>query len=120
MGRGHRARIWRRTLATLLLAGCHGTASIVSVQGTGTIPDVDFGRVIVGESATLPVRVQNVAGDTFHITGAPSIHGGDASDFQVTMAPASTVPAGQAVSGTVAFAPQSAGARQAQLTVATS
>ncbi len=75
--------------------------------------------MIVGETVTAPFSVENVAGDTFRLEGAPTIVGADASDFQVVAAPPTTVAELQSVAGTLSFSPQAPGARTGQVSFPT-
>ncbi len=97
-------------LASCMFAGCRSTPLVV-VTGVGQIDPIDFGRVIVGETSTLPLKIENIQGSAFRLSAAPSIGGVDGSDFQLVEPPPLNVAQGGSVTGLLAFSPQDGGPR---------
>lgn len=94
----------------------NGTTSLVSGAGS-----VDFGPIGAGVShADIVFTIENLGTGTLHLTGTPtaSISGTDAAAFTVTSAPAATVSASSTQTFTVRFAPSTAGAKTATITIA--
>jgi hypothetical protein len=106
-------------IGALLLAGCHRSGGLVQTSGIGQIEDLDFGRVVVGETAAAPLLIVNLGGGLYDLSGAPTIGGTNSSDFLLQTAPPTAVPDIQSVSGVVSFAPQRAGPRSAEISAKT-
>ena len=120
MGGSRRLHGWQRFfLAAGLLAGCHPSAQLAVFTGVGRIDAVDFGRVIVGETSTAKLKIENIQGGLFHLTAPPTIVGADASDFLLVQAPPLSVPQDGLATGQLSFSPLGAGQRSAQLTAST-
>ena len=97
----------------------------VTLQGTGvgpilttTPPNLDFGNVHVGGSASLSLALGNGGGGTLTIS-ALTISGMDASSFSLVSPPATPVDLanGASVAVTVQFAPVTIGSKLANLVV---
>jgi hypothetical protein len=81
----------------------------------------DFGALRPGQqSGAMTFTVENQGDATLQLTGNPPvcIVGPNAADFQVLSQPAASIDAGGASTFTVRFAPQSSGAKRAQLSIA--
>jgi outer membrane protein assembly factor BamB len=104
----------------VLLAGpaCHGSP-LTRTESQGQIEAVDFGRVVVGESATAPLTIDNLNGGPFDVTSGPFLGGTDPGDFAVVTAPPAAVPSSQSVTGELRFSPQQVGSRSGQISAMT-
>ena len=88
----------------------------VLASGSAT---VDFGGVAVGQTASLIFTIRNTGSANLTAVGV-SFSGGNATDFTVATAPASTVGGGSSTTFAVNFAPGAPGARLTTLHIASS
>ncbi|MGQ4554504.1 PKD domain-containing protein [Halobellus sp. GM3] len=100
--------------ATLRVTTADGTVTTISLNGTGTGPeialpdgDVDFGEVGTGNESTETVRIANYGTEPLDVASV-TVTGADRSAFAVEGVP-DTVAAGATESVDVTFAPSDAG-----------
>ncbi len=120
----------RLTLAFALLAsGCQcgshggsgsgGGSSLVGVQGIGQASNLDFGSVLVGQSATLNLNLSNSGSEPLTVE-AVNTGGADASDFSLAAAaPRTPIQSGTSVAIPIRFAPGGEGTRSATISLNT-
>jgi Abnormal spindle-like microcephaly-assoc'd, ASPM-SPD-2-Hydin len=94
---------------TVLLSGT-GTTRLITPSPTST----NFGKVILGESATLPVVLYNTGTDSVTLTQATTTGAGfSISDLSLPL----TLSAGQNIGFSVTFAPTTAGSSTGNVTI---
>jgi formylglycine-generating enzyme required for sulfatase activity len=78
----------------------------------------DFGRVVLGRVATQTFTITNPGAMPLTLDWQAEVMGENASDFQISVAPAAEIPAGGSVSFEVRFAPTQPGDRDATVVIA--
>jgi len=105
----------------------NGSVFTIALSGVGRLSpalslntqQLDFGKVLIGASSTLPLRISNTGGAPLAVSGI-TIAGTDAADFGIVTPCPSVIPAAGADSILLSFTPSTVGSKGAELRIESS